>query len=158
MPVQTSVAVVIHAPLARVFDVAVSIPPGDLIRPYGPLPGVAETDGAVSWRAAGDRRRHALTDNSSVDEELTEFKLNAHFAYRLSNFTGGFSAFVAGGRAEWNFTPLSAGKTQIDWTYAFEPRGPVAESLVWFIVKLLWPGYLRAALQRVKEKAERSSP
>lgn len=154
MSVQTSVAVVIHAPISRVFDIAASIPPSDLIRPYGPLPGVAKTDGADVWRAAGDLRRHTLTDKSSVNEELTRFARDSHYAYRLSDFTGAFSALVAEGRAEWRFTPLGAAKTQIDWIYAVEPKSPAAEPLVWLIVKLLWPGYLRAALGRLKIKAE----
>lgn len=158
MPVRTAVAVIVHAPLARAFDVAISIAPSDLVRPYGPLPGVAKTQGhAGPWAAAGDLRRHTLTDGSSVDEELTDFTRNSTFAYRLSNFTGGFAPLVAGGRAEWRFTALDAEKTQIDWTYAFEPKGPAARVLVRLIVKLLWPGYLGAALARVKAEAENDS-
>lgn len=159
MPVQTSVAVTVNAPLTRVFDIAISIEPSELVQSFGPLPGVRKTHGHQGpWTAPGDLRRHTLTDNSSVDETLTAFTRDSTFAYRLSNFTGVFSALVAGGRAEWHFTRLGEAKTQIDWTYAFDPKGPAAEALVWFIVKLLWPGYLRAALERVKDKAEIKIP
>ncbi len=154
MPVQTSVTIVVNAPPPRVFNAAISIDPADLIRPYGPLPGVAQTKGAVPWAARGETRRHALTDGSSVNEELTSFAPDSTFAYKLSNFTGTFSALVSGGRAEWHFTRLGAEKTQIDWTYAFDAKGPIEEAVVWFIVKLFWPGYLRAALARVKADAE----
>lgn len=158
MPVQTSVAIAVNAPIERVFDVSVAIAPTKLIRPYGPLPGILKTEGHKEpWRTVGDIRRHTLTDNSSVDEELTAIAPTSTFAYKVSNFTGPFATLVADARAEWHFTRAGPEKTQIDWTYAFDPKGPVAEPLVWFIVKILWPGYLRSALSRVKTEAEHSS-
>jgi len=158
MSVQTSVAVAVNAPVERVFEIAISISPSELVRPYGPLPGIAKTEGHESpWRAVGDIRRHTLTDKSSVDEELTAIAQGSSFAYNVFNFTGGFGSLVSSARAQWHFTRAGPQRTQIDWTYAFEPKGPIAEPLVWFIVKILWPGYLRAALERVKTKAESST-
>jgi len=84
----------------------------------------------------------------------TERTRESTFAYEVSGFTGFFAALARSAKGEWHFTMTGAEKTQIDWTYSFFPNGPVAEPLLWFIVKTLWPGYLRAALTRVKAAAE----
>ncbi|MEZ5892139.1 MAG: SRPBCC family protein [Parvularculaceae bacterium] len=155
MPVQLSVTETVHAPAADVFDAAVSIDARELIKKHGPLPGivdVAEHD--APWSAIGEVRRHTLSDGSSVREELVAFTRGQTFGYRLTEFTGAFAPLVKSARADWHFTAQSAGRTQIDWTYAFTPKGAIAEPLLWFVVKLFWPGYLKAALARVKEKAE----
>ncbi len=153
--VQTSVAVIVNAGLDAVFETAAGMDPRALIRPYGPLPGIVDVEGHdAAWSAPGQRRRYRLSDNSSVSEELTGFCRGQTYAYAVTGFTGLFAALAREARAEWHFTRVGAGKSQIDWTYFFTPAGPVAEPLLWFIVKTLWPGYLRAALARVKEKAE----
>lgn len=149
---------IVNAPLAQTFDAACAIDPRDLIRKHGPLPAIVDVDGHdAPWSAVGQVRRHALSDNSSVNEELDVFDPNETFAYRLSGFTGAFAPLVREAHAEWDFTKTSEGKTRIDWTYAFAPTGPIAEPVLWFIVKLFWPGYLKSALGRVKEKAESAS-
>jgi len=158
MPVQTSIALTINAPIARVFEIAAGMDPRALIRNHGLLPGIIETLGHdAPWSAVGQKRRHVLSDKSSISEMLTAFNLNTTFAYDLTDFTGVFAALVRDARAEWHFTKLGQAKTQIDWTYFFQSTNAIAEPLLWFIVKLLWPGYLRAALVRVKEKAELDS-
>ena len=110
------------------------------------------------WSTVGETRRHKLSDNSSVCEELTSFAQEKTFAYRLTEFTGALSPLVSHARAEWHFTQGSILRTRIDWTYIFVPAGPLAEPFLWFIVKLFWPGYLKAALARVKAKAEAGTP
>ena len=153
--VQTSVTIVIDAPVPHVFATAAGMDPRVLIRPYGPLPGIDGVEGHEGpWSAPGQRRRYVLSDKSSVNEELTGFTRDHTYAYAVNGFSGLFSALAREARAEWHFTKISAGKSQIDWTYFFTPSGPVAEPVLWFVVKMLWPGYLRAALARVKEKAE----
>ena len=159
MPVQISVSAHIDAPLARVFDTAASIDPRALIRRHGPLPAIINTEGHdAPWSAIGQIRRHALSDNSSVCEELTAFAPAITFSYRLSEFTGAFAPLVHEARADWHFTQAAWGRTRIDWTYVFTATGPLAEPFLWFIVKLFWPGYLHEALARVKEKAEAGTP
>lgn len=155
MPVQTSVTIIVEAPLPTVFDTAASIDARALVKSFGPLPGISDVDGHdAPWSSPGQIRVHRLTDNSSVTEELTDFTRNFTFGYKLSNFSGAFKSLVKGARAEWHFTQLGGARTQIDWTYVFQPKGMFEEPLLWFVVKLFWPGYLRAGLTRVKEKAE----
>ncbi len=157
MPIQISITEYVDAPTARVFDAAASIDPRDLIRKHGPLPAIVDVKGHdAPWSAVGQIRRHRLSDNSSVCEELVAFTRNSTFAYRLTGFTGAFAPLVAHARAEWHFTQCASGRTRIDWTYVFTEKGFIAEPFLWFIVKLFWPGYLKAALARVKQKAEKA--
>ena len=159
MPIQISVTEEVRAPLDRVFGAAASIDPRDLIRKHGPLPGITDVEGHdAPWSAIGQTRRHILSDNSSVCEELISYTDDRTFGYRLTGFTGPFASLVREARADWHFTQASARRTRIDWTYVFMPAGPLAEPVLWFIVKLFWPGYLKAALMRVRDKAEAGTP
>jgi hypothetical protein len=99
-------------------------------------------------------RRHQLSDDSSVREELIAFERDKTFGYRLTKFTGAFAQIAAHARADWHFTQEAAGRTKIDWTYAFTPASMATEPVLWFVVKLFWPGYLKSALARVKQRAE----
>ncbi len=155
MPVQISVCETVDAPARDVFDAAASIEARALIQKHGPLPGVVETKGHnAPWSSVGDVRLHTLSDKSSVREELVSFTAGQTFAYKLTEFTGPFAPLVKFARADWHFTQAGQSKTKIDWTYAFTPTSAASEPVLWFIVKLFWPGYLKAALARVKQKAE----
>ncbi len=157
MPVQISVSETVTAPLHDVFKAATEIDARELIRPRGIMPGVVDVEGHdAPWSALGEIRRHKLSDKSSVKEELVAFTRDQTFAYRLTEFTGPFAPLVKSARADWHFTQRTARITKIDWTYSFTPQSMAAEPLLWFIVKLFWPGYLKAALARVKERAENS--
>jgi len=157
MAVQISVSQRVNAPIGAVFDAAVSIDARELIQKNGPLPGIVDVAGHdAPWSAIGEVRRHSLSDRSSVREELTAFVRDQNFGYRLTEFTGAFAPLVEQARADWHFTRVSPEIARIDWTYHFTPKTPLAEPFLWFIVKLFWPGYLKAALGRVKQKAEAS--
>lgn len=155
MPVQISVCETVNAPARDVFNIAVSIDARDLIKKHGILPGIMNVTGHdAPWQEIGDVRQHTLSDKSSVHEELISFTPGSTFGYRLTEFTGALAPLVKGARADWHFTQVSAEKTKVDWTYVFTPSSIAAEGVLWFIVKLFWPGYLKAALARVKQKAE----
>ena len=159
MPVQISVSETVRAPAAAAFQAATHIDARELIRPHGPLPGINHVEGHdAPWSAIGEIRRHQLSDKSSVREELVAFTPGQTFAYRLTEFTGAFAPLVKSARADWHFTQRTAESTKIDWTYSFTPQSMAAEPVLWFIVKLFWPGYLKAALSRVKDKAEEQAP
>ncbi|GJL93218.1 SRPBCC family protein [Hyphococcus sp.] len=155
MPVQISVCESVNAAASDVFNVAATFDARALIQKCGPLPGIVDVQGHdAPWAAVGDVRRHTLSDNSSVREELVAYTPGQTFAYMLTEFTGPFAPLVKHARADWHFTQAGQTKTKIDWTYAFTPTSAAAEPILWFVVKLFWPGYLKAALARVKQKAE----
>ncbi len=155
MPAQTSSAITINASLPHVFQTAAAMDPCALIQDHGPLPGIVNCQGHTEpWSAIGQQRKHTLSDNSSVNEELTVFELDEHYAYRVTDFTGPFAALIDQANGEWRFTAVSPATTRVVWSYSFTPKRKLAAPAVWFIVKLLWPGYLGSALARVKQKAE----
>lgn len=150
-----TVSLEIEAPLLRVFDAARGFNVAEIIKPRGVLPGVQKVDQHVgAWTAPGQKRLLTLSDGSSLVEELTAFTPNANFTYRVSSFTGPFAALVNEGRGEWNFTTTGPSRTLIDWTYSLTPKSFLAGPVVLFVVKMLWPGYARAALERLKVQIE----
>lgn len=155
MAIHTSVAVTINAPVARVFELASAIAPSDLIKPHAIFPGILESSKTIlPWAAPGDIREHALTDHTSITEELISFAFGENFSYNVSGFSGALASLAKNAKADWCFTPLALERSRIDWSYHFNPTGPIAEPALWFIVKLGWPGYLRAALSRLRDIAE----
>ncbi|GJL93937.1 MAG: hypothetical protein DHS20C05_03420 [Hyphococcus sp.] len=155
MTIQTAATINVDAPIAHVFSIAAGYDPRDLIQPFGPLPGINDVKGHdAPWSAIGQQRHFTLSDKSSVSETMTAISQPQSYSYDISNFTGLFASLVCGARGQWDFTETGPGRTRIDWTYQFSPTGVIAEPVLWFIVKLFWPGYLKSALQRVKEKAE----
>ncbi len=117
MPVQISVAAAIDAPLGVVYDAACAIDPRVLIQKRGPLPGIADVEGHdAPWSEPGQKRHHILSDKSSVDEELVSFTRDSTFAYKLTNFTGAIAPLIKGARAEWHFTQIRAGRTEVGWS------------------------------------------
>ena len=155
MAIQISVSQNIQASKSHVFTEAIGMDARHLIQKHGPLPGIINVEGHdAPWSALGEKRKHILSDNTSVNEELVAFTPGETFAYRVTDFTGPFAALLSEARGEWHFTTMGAEQCRIDWTYFFTPTGPITEPVLWFIVKLFWPGYLKSALSRVKDQAE----
>lgn len=156
-PITTATALTIKAPIERVFAAACGFDIPAVLKRHGMIPGVLKVDGhRGAWQAAGQKRLLTLSDGSSVREELISFSPNHSYAYRVTGFTGPFAALVSEGRGEWNFSATGRDTTLVDWTYSFKPKSWAARPAVWFIVKVLWPGYIRAALRRLKEEIEKA--
>jgi len=153
--IRISIATRAEAPLAQSFAAAVGMDAQTMTRARGPLPGVDSTQGHNgAWSAIGQKRELALSNKSSVTEELVAFTQDSTYAYRITGFSGFFGALITEARGEWHFTMTGAQSTKIDWTYFFTPKGGVSQYVAWLVVKLFWPGYLRDALGRVKAAAE----
>lgn len=153
-PIRVTQSTETSAAVSDVFALASGARLPVFIRPAGPLPGVARIEGVADWARPGETRRLLLTDGSSLNEELTAIDRDRSFAYRAMGFSGPFGALVREGRGEWVFSQ-SPGGVGVVWSYAFTPRGPLAAPLLELIVRLLWPGYMRAALARLKAEAEK---
>jgi hypothetical protein len=153
--ISTGAAVDINAPASAVFEHACGSDAPAIVKAHGALPGVLKVDAHQgSWSAVGQKRLLRLSDGTSVLEELTEFVAGRRFAYVASGFTGPFGALVSAGRGEWAVEEIAPRKSRLRWTYEFTPRGALSAAAVAFIVHLLWPGYIRAALARIKARAE----
>ena len=149
----------IAAPVGAVFALAAGPRLPDFIKPQGALPGVAKVEGHLGlWSRHGETRRLTPTDGSSICEELTAIEPQQRFCYRTTGFSGPIGVLVREARGEWTFAVAGAKRTRVDWTYAFLTRGALAEPLAGLIAKALWPGYMRAALSRLKAAAEEENP
>jgi len=152
--ISVSQTVDVCAAPAAVFALATGARLTEFVKANGPLPGVAGIEGAADWSAPGETRRLTLTDGSSFCEELTAIAHNQSFSYRATGFTGPFGALVGEGRGVWSFSATPTGAT-VTWNYAFTPKGALAAPIVAVIAKLFWPGYMRAALERLRTEVER---
>lgn len=154
-PVSTSAAIDIDAPARAVFEIARGSEVPAIVKAHGGLPGVLKVEAHQgAWSAVGQKRLLRLSDGTSVLEELTAYDDGRGFAYVASGFTGPFGALVREGRGEWRVEEIAPQRARLRWTYAFTPKGALAAAAVRFIVRVLWPGYIRAALARIKARAE----
>jgi uncharacterized protein YndB with AHSA1/START domain len=154
-PIAISASIDIDAPPAAVFRLATGDRLPDFIRAQGILPGVASIEGTARWNAAGETRRLTLSDGGALSEELTALSPDRSFSYRAFGFDGPFGRLVREGRGAWRFEPAPGG-ARVVWHYEFLPKGGLSAPLVFLIAKGLWPGYMRAALTRLKEEAEKT--
>lgn len=154
-PVSIIEAIEIGAPRARVFAVANGADPAAIFQKHRGLPGVREINGhQAPWSRAGQVRTISLTDGGALKEALSDYIDGERFAYVATEFSGAFGRLVTSARGEWRFDALGDARTRATWRYVFHPRSRLAAPLVWFIAKALWPGYMRAALARIKTLAE----
>lgn len=157
-PIAVTVSADVQAPLSHVFAVAVPVDLTKVMLKRGPLPGVRSIEGQTGpWNQAGQSRRIHLTDGSSVHEVMTEYVRNVSFSYRVTGFSGPFGALIDHAKGDWRFTEAGPA-THIDWTYTFTPRSGLAAPILRLIVRALWPGYIGAALARIKALAEETRP
>ena len=145
---------------AAVPDVFQAIAPVDLSRiftGYGPLPAVAGTrDQTGDWDHVGATRTVELSDGTVARERITAYEPPAHFAYRVSGFTGRLRLLVTHVDGAWWFTETDDGTTEIRWTYTFQPR-PGRGALVYALVARLWKAYAQRVLALAIGVAEEES-
>jgi hypothetical protein len=151
----TTVETAVDAPREQAFSTIASIDVSTIFTGYGPLPAVTGVlDQVGEWDAAGQTRSVTLSDGSSARERLTGYKSPGYFSYTVSGFTGVLRFLTTSADGEWWFEPVSETKTHIKWRYAYDPRNAIAVPLLWFIVNVLWRGYMRKALSLSKCQIE----
>jgi hypothetical protein len=149
--IHTRASVVVPRPVEAVFDFATS--PSSFpafMKPRAPIPGVSavNVDGDGVTRA-GATRRVAMSDGSTMGEEVLEHERPRRHAYRWMNPPRlPFSLLVRGARAAWSFAPEGAG-TRIDWSYSFELTTPLVYPLGALVVKL-FQGWMLAGLRGIE--------
>jgi hypothetical protein len=151
--IRTVQSIDIAAEPGVVFAAACAIDAPSVIRKSVALPGVAAVAGhSAPWTAPGQRRVLTLTDGASVAETLLAISADS-YDYRVAEFTGPFAALVSEAHGRFWTEPSGAGAT-LYWSYAFQPASSAAAPLVRFIAGALWPGYMQAALKRIKAGIE----
>lgn len=153
----TTVETIIDVPRERTFRGIVPIDLRSIFTGFGPLPAVTGvTDQVGGWDAVGQTRSVTLSDGNSAKEEITGYKHPQYFSYTVGGFTGAWRFLTTSANGEWWFEPVSEVETHIKWRYAYNSRSVVAIPLLWFIVKVLWRGYMKRALSLSKRRIESS--
>ena len=145
--VAATVEALIDAPREQAFSTIASIDLTSIFTGYGPLPAVTGVfDQVGGWDSAGQTRSVALSDGSSANESLTEYRHAEYFSYTLGGFTNILRFITLAAHGEWWFDPVSEAKTRVKWRYAFVSRNVVTLPLLWFTTNVLWKGYMKRAL------------
>ena len=114
---------------------------------YGPLPAVIKTSGNTGpWDVVGSSRIVHLADQTTVREEITNYKNSEYFAYKIWDFGNPIVKTLAtGGRGEWTFAAAEGG-TQVTWTYTFVAKNGLTAIPMSAIAQTLWRGYMDVCL------------
>lgn len=126
--------------------------PIKFIHTHGPVPGFKSyklLDG--DWKHEGARRRVTLDDDSTLTESIKTIKRPDYFDYELQDIKNSLLAKVLlkRGYGQWWFKTTNNG-THVKWRYAFEAKNPLLIPLLWLFMNLLYRGYMKAALRKMK--------
>jgi Polyketide cyclase / dehydrase and lipid transport len=152
--VTTSVSARIAVPRDVLFDRFIPIELPLILHRYGPIPAVVATSGQTGpWDRPGSSRTVHLGDGSTAREEVTVCERPRRFGYRVAGFSGPVRHAAAEARGRWWFTEAGEGATDVRWQYTFVARSPPARLALAPVVRLLWRGFMRAALDRLAREA-----
>ena len=152
MCVEKSVS--IAASCANAFETTIALAPDALIKTRGPMPGVAEWSGVSRWTQPGDNRRLRMTAGVTLIETLTSIDPPYQFSYRTTGFGGWFGTLNDHCKTQWSFEQTGTAQTHIRWCACFFARSAPASIILPFVVKPLWPGYMAAALNRLRDQID----
>jgi hypothetical protein len=127
-----------------------------VLRDEAGFAGVTQCTGTTGpWDVAGSTRLVHLSDGTTCRETVKTSTAPDYFAYRLTEFSsravGGLTREATG---QWWFTDDGSG-THAKWTYTAESRTILALPILFPVIKILWHRYMRAAMARVKARAEK---
>jgi hypothetical protein len=97
----------------------------DSLPATGALPGVVGTTVLTpgEWGGPGARRIVHLSDGSSATEQVLEFVAGERFRYQVWDYTTAAARPIHYAIGEFQYVPLTGGRTELVWTYAFRLRG-----------------------------------
>ena len=127
-----------------------------LLRDEAALPGVTRTSGTTGpWDVAGSTRIVHLSDGTTCRETVKTATAPDYFAYRLTEFSGRMvGMLVREATGQWWFTD-DGSRTHAKWTYTAEARSIFGMPVLIPVIRILWHRYMRAAITRIKARAER---
>jgi Polyketide cyclase / dehydrase and lipid transport len=148
MDVATTVTRRIDEPRDALFARFIPIKLEDILHRYGLIPAVTGTsDQTGPWDVVGSSRTVHLADGSSARERVTRCESPALFAYTVDGFTNPIRFLVREARGVWVFEEDG----EVRWTYTFAARSLPAALLLAPIVRVLWRGFMRRALDALAD-------
>jgi len=132
-----------------------SIDPPLFLHRYLIIPGVVGVrNQSGPMHIPGSARELVLSDGTSTREEILTSDPPKSIHYRITDLTNIFRYLVHEGKADFSFTELTTGETQVDWQYAFIGHNSIAALILKPLVSFFWRGYMQSALTKVKQLAE----
>jgi Polyketide cyclase / dehydrase and lipid transport len=138
VPQEEAFAGTLAVPLEQVFD-----------KRYGPLPPVVATVGGGTWGTVGQTRVVKTADGGQMQEELTTVDPPSAFGYELTDIQGPMRRLVGSIDGTWTFDAVGSG-SRITWTWVVHPTTSPAATLALPVIKRVWQGYARQALDRLE--------
>lgn len=148
MDVATTVTRRIEEPRETLWARFVPVKLEDILRGYGPVPAVTGTSGQTGpWDVVGSSRTVHLADGSSASERVTRVEAPRVFGYTVSGFTNPIRFLAREARGVWVFEEDG----EVRWTYAFAARSPAHAVVLAPVVRVLWRGFMRRALDALAD-------
>jgi hypothetical protein len=135
------------------FDFATSNDFAKVYSGFGPLPGMDKVwnENAEGGLKPGSIRNLAMTDGSTLREEILELERPSKLYYRLTGFKSPFDKLLTAAEGLWLFSPHGAG-SRIIWTMRFECTSIPAAVLATPLVKTLQHQAMAKCLREIKAK------
>jgi len=119
------------------------------------LPKVIKTSGATGpWNKPGSQRTVHLAGGDTAIEQLTAFRDQEYFDYRVSNYTFALKYLAKFATGQWWFEKIDDKQTLVKWTYTFTTHSFLTIPMTWFFAKFLWRGYMVNAMEAMKVQLE----
>lgn len=120
------------------------------------IAGVSRTEMIQgTWPMAGARRRVIRKDGNQSLEEVVENTWPTSFRYEVWSFTDNARILTNYLVGEFHHQEVP-GETEVRWTYSFHRRSLFAAPLLAIEVRRRVPGFMRSALQNMKQHAEQA--
>lgn len=153
--ISTTVVTDIQVPVNWFFRWFLSVELSKIMQRYGPLPAVTQiTDQTGPMYTPGSSRVIHFSDGSRAYEETTICSPPRHIVYKVSELTSIFRHLFAEAQGEIWFRDTPRGGTVVEWQYIFYGRNIGAAIVLLPLVKLLWKGFMRSALNQAKHLSE----
>jgi hypothetical protein len=157
--IQATVTTRVNVPRTELFDWFIPIELPRILLRYGPIPAIISTSGQNGpWDVVGNSRKVHTADGNTAVETVTAYERPGYFAYRVSQFSNFLGPLTMDAGGQWWFTDGPRQTTDVRWTYTFNARNPLAASALVPIVKVVWRGFMRQALDKVGELAGIEAP
>ncbi len=115
---QTTVTIIINAPIAEAFDYVVPVDLSHIFPRYKNYPAVVNSTIKADWKTAGLERIVNFEDGTSSQETLVSVTRPESFSYRIYGFSSLQRRLMIDHiEGSWVFADLTDSRTEITWTY-----------------------------------------
>jgi hypothetical protein len=152
---QTTVTIIVNAPISKAFDYIAPIYLPHIFPGAGLIPDITDTSVREGWNKPGLSRTVYFADGSTCQETMLTYNASTSFSYKNEQFTSPvLGALMYRFEGEWLFTDLNDGRTQIEWTYRTIPKNFLARLLVRAVLLRFFKKMLQQALDISKQDLE----